>query len=107
MFVLLFFCCCFGEKGLFLRPVHRMCNINWVYIVTCDMLLFFLFFFFKKQPYIPSRKAVHVVEHVKKRTKHVGKKGKHSKTKKKKLSAPGFEPGSPKLPRVGKGSSIT
>ena len=64
-------------------------------------------FFFKKQPYIPSRKAVYVVEHVKKRTKHVGKKRKAFKDKNKKLSAPGFEPGSPKLPRVGKGSSIT
>ena len=36
-----------------------------------------LFFsFFKTQLYIPSRKAVYVVEHVEKRTKHVGKKKK-------------------------------
>ena len=39
----------------------------------------------KKQPYIPSRKAVYVVEHVEKRSKHVEKKEKHSKPKKKKI----------------------
>ena len=59
---------------------------------------------FKTQPYIPSRKEVYVVEHVE--SYACGKKRKAFKDKKK-LSAPGFEPGSPKLkvPRVGKGSS--
>ena len=61
----------------------------------------FFYFFFKTQPYIPSRKAVYVVEHV--GTKLVGS----IQRQKKKLAAPGFEPGSPKVPRVGKGSSIT
>ena len=60
--------------------------------------IFYLFIYlFKKQPYIPSRKAVEHVE----RTKHVGKKEKNAKT------ASELEPGSPKVPRVGKGSSIT
>ena len=36
--------------------------------------IFFFFFSFKTQLYIPSRKAVYVVEHVEKRTKHVKKK---------------------------------
>ena len=58
--------------------------------------LFFLFFY-KKQPYIPSRKAVYVVEHVEKRSKHVEKKKNiQRQKKKKKLSAPELEPGSPK-----------
>ena len=62
--------------------------------------------FFKTQPYIPSRKAVYVVEHVEKELRKWGKKKSISKRKEKKLSAPGLEPVSPKVPRIGKGSSI-
>ena len=48
----------------------------------CSSAVLLSAFHYKKQLYIPSRKAVCVVEHVEKRTKHVEKK-KHSKTKKK------------------------
>ena len=50
----------------------------------------FASFFFKKQPYIPSRKAVYVV--------CGGEKVNFQ---------PGFEPGSQKALRIDKGSSIT
>ena len=55
------------------------------YIIYLHYITRFCFFFYlvcnnKKQPYIPSRKAVEHVE----RTKHVGKK-KKVKTKKKKI----------------------
>ena len=68
---------------------------------------FFFFFFFKKQPYIPSRKSSLCSKSMWKKELSMWEKRKTFKAKKKKLSAPGFEPGSPTLPRVGKGSSIT
>ena len=60
-----------------------LCDVNIIFCTSPHVITFFFFFFFKTQLYIPSRKAVYVVEHVEKRTKHVGKKEKHSKTKKK------------------------
>ena len=65
-----------------LEVAYELSSRLHIYITLPDFVFFLYLVCNKTQPYIPSRKAVYVVEHVEKRTKHVGKKEKHSKTKK-------------------------
>ena len=61
--------------------LHYLITLH--YITLPDFVVFFYLVCNKKQPYIPSRKAVYVVEHVKKRSKHVEKKENIQRQKKK------------------------
>ena len=88
------------EKG----PYHAQIEFS-VQGFKLKKNFFSKFFFFFFQPYIPSRKAVYVVW--KKELSMCEKRKTIFKDKKKNLSAPELEPGSLKVPRVGKGSSIT
>ena len=74
------------EDGTGLHPEHASAALRRANLKKY-ILFWIFFFFFKTQPYIPSRKAVYVVEHVEKRTIVL-------------FSTP------PKVLRVGKGSSI-